>query len=105
MTYPITIVNPISLPISLLLNNIAHTNPEENNRIHISLSAKLESIIIPKNFYADKTNWREMLKISSSNVDLQLERDNALEKIPKEALVSVQTKKYSTFNIDYPVNK
>jgi len=46
-----------------------------------------------------------MLKTSSSNVDLQLERDNALEKIPKEALVSVQTKKYSTFNIDYPVNK
>ena len=58
-----------------------------------------------KNFYADKTNWREMLKISSSNVDLQLERDNALEKIPKEALDSIQTKKYSTFNIDYPVNK
>ena len=46
-----------------------------------------------------------MLKTSSSNVDLQLERDNALEKIPKEALDSVQTKKYSTFNIDYPVNK
>ncbi|MDA8734325.1 DUF2797 domain-containing protein, partial [Flavobacteriaceae bacterium] len=58
-----------------------------------------------KNYYADKTNWREMLKTSSSNVDLELERVNALEKIPKEALDSIQTKQYSTFDIDYPVNK
>ena len=37
------------------------------------------------------------LKISSSNVDLQLERDNALEKIPKEALDTIQTK--TVFNL------
>ena len=58
-----------------------------------------------KNFYADKTNWREMLKTSNSNVDLELESNKALEKLPKEALDSIQTKKYSTFNINYPVNK
>ena len=58
-----------------------------------------------KNFYADKTNWREMLKTSNSNVDLLLESNKALEKLPKEALDSIQTKKYSTFNINYPVNK
>ena len=58
-----------------------------------------------KNYYADKTNWREMLKTSSSNVDLELERVNALGKIPKEALDSIQTKKYTAFDIGYPVNK
>ena len=38
----------------------------------------------------------------STDIDLN---SSIKAKIPKEALDSVQTKKYSTFNIDYPVNK
>ena len=38
-----------------------------------------------KKHYADKTNWREMLKMDDNNVDLEKERIKALEFIPKEA--------------------
>ena len=58
-----------------------------------------------KKYYADKTNWREMLKIKNSEVDLELERINSIKRIPKEAKEFVKDKSYTTLNITYPINK
>ena len=37
-----------------------------------------------KNHYADKTNWRQMLQQESSMSDLSIEKENALDILPKE---------------------
>jgi len=58
-----------------------------------------------KKYYADKTNWREMLKTSNSTINLENERESAYQKLPKEALNSLETKIYSSLKINYPVNK
>ncbi|MAU64219.1 MAG: hypothetical protein CMC38_07775 [Flavobacteriaceae bacterium] len=58
-----------------------------------------------KKFYADKTNWREMLKIESSEVDLELEREKSIKMIPSEAKEFIKNKSYNTLNIKYPVDK
>ena len=46
-----------------------------------------------------------MLKIKSSEVDLELERINSIKMIPKEAKEFVNDKSYTTLNITYPMNK
>jgi hypothetical protein len=58
-----------------------------------------------KNHYSDKTNWREMLKTSNSNVNLEEEREKAFKKLPKEALYFTKLKNYKLLKIDYPVKK
>lgn len=58
-----------------------------------------------KKFYADKTNWREMLKMDDNNVDLEKERINALEFIPEEAKQFIKENSFSTLNIKYPVTR
>ena len=58
-----------------------------------------------KKFYADKTNWREMLKMEDNNVDLEKERINALEFIPLEAKQFIKENSFSTLNIKYPVTR
>ena len=58
-----------------------------------------------KNHYSDKTNWREMLKTSNSNVNLEKEREKAFKKLPKEALDFTELKNYNLLKIDYPVKK
>tara|TARA_B100001173_G_scaffold311196_1_gene327774 strand:+ start:3247 stop:4041 length:795 start_codon:yes stop_codon:yes gene_type:complete len=58
-----------------------------------------------KKFYADKTNWREMLKVEDNNVDLEKERINALEFIPLEAKQFIKENSFSTLNIKYPVTR
>ena len=56
-----------------------------------------------KKHYADKTNWREMLKICSSNVDLKEERLKCLNLVPNEILPYINNNEFSTLNINYPV--
>jgi hypothetical protein len=56
-----------------------------------------------KKHYADKTNWREMLKIGSSNVDLKEERLKCLNLVPNEILSYINNNEFSTLNINYPV--
>tara|TARA_B110000305_G_scaffold207821_1_gene239598 strand:- start:309 stop:1103 length:795 start_codon:yes stop_codon:yes gene_type:complete len=58
-----------------------------------------------KKYYADKTNWREMLKTENSNVDLVKERIKTLEYIPNEAKLYLENDSFSTLNIKYPVKK
>ena len=58
-----------------------------------------------KKHYADKTNWREMLKTSQSTVELENERDKAFEKLPVESSVMAKSNNFSTFIINYPVLK
>jgi len=58
-----------------------------------------------KKYYADKTNWREMLKIENSDVDLVKERIKSLEYIPNEAKLHLENHSFSTLNIKYPVRK
>jgi hypothetical protein len=56
-----------------------------------------------KKIYADKTNWREMLKMDKNNIDLQKERLNALKFIPDEAKQFIEDNSFSTLSIKYPV--
>ena len=56
-----------------------------------------------KKHYADKTNWREMLKIGSSNVDLQEERLKCLNLVPNEIVPHINNNEFSTLKINYPV--
>ena len=58
-----------------------------------------------KKYYADKTNWREMLKTENSDVDLDKERIKSLEYIPNEAKLHLGNHSFSTLNIKYPVRK
>ena len=58
-----------------------------------------------KKYYADKTNWREMLKTENSDVDLVKERIKSLEYIPNEAKLHLGNHSFSTLNIKYPVKK
>jgi len=58
-----------------------------------------------KNFYTDKTNWREMLKVSQTTVDLENEREKAFEKIPVEAQQMAKLNNFSSLKINYPVLK
>ena len=58
-----------------------------------------------KKYYADKTNWREMLKTENSDVDLVKERIKALEFIPEEAKQFIKDNSFSTLNIKYPVTR
>jgi len=58
-----------------------------------------------KKFYADKTNWREMLKLNGNNIDLEKERIKALEFIPEEAKQFIKDNSFSTLNIKYPVTR
>ena len=57
-----------------------------------------------KNYYKDKTNWREMLKINTNEFDLEKEKLKCINHLPDEV------KKYinydnKPFEISYPVNK
>ena len=57
-----------------------------------------------KEYYKDKTNWREMLKNNTNNIDLEKERLKCINHLP------VDVKKYIDNNIKtskilYPVNK
>jgi len=56
-----------------------------------------------KKHYADKTNWREMLKIGSTNMDLQEERLKCLNLVPNEIVSHINNNEFSTLNINYPV--
>ena len=58
-----------------------------------------------KKHYSDKTNWREMLKIENSSIDLEKERLNSLEFIPSEAKPFIEKKSFSTLEIKFPVTK
>lgn len=58
-----------------------------------------------KKHYADKTNWREMLKTSQSTVELKNEREKAFEKLPVESSEMAKSNNFSTFKINYPVLK
>ena len=58
-----------------------------------------------KKSYADKTNWREMLKMDDNNVDLEKERIKALEFIPEEAKQFIKDNSFSALNIKYPVTR
>ena len=58
-----------------------------------------------KKHYADKTNWREMLKTSQSTVELENEREKAFEKLPVESSEMAKSNNFSTFKINYPVLK
>ena len=58
-----------------------------------------------KNHYSDKTNWREMLKTSNSNVNIEKEREKAFKKLPKEALDITEHKNYNLVKKDYQVKK
>lgn len=58
-----------------------------------------------KKYYADKTNWREMLKTSQSTVELENEREKAFEKLPVESSEMAKSNNFSTFKINYPVLK
>ena len=57
-----------------------------------------------KEYYKDKTNWREMLKNNTNDIDLEKERLKCINYLP------VDVKKYidnniETYKILYPVNK
>lgn len=58
-----------------------------------------------KKHYADKTNWREMLKTSQSTVELENEREKAFKKLPVEYSEMAKSNNFSTFKINYPVLK
>lgn len=58
-----------------------------------------------KKHYADKTNWREMLKTSQSTVELENEREKAFEKLPVESSEMAKSNNFSIFKINYPVLK
>lgn len=58
-----------------------------------------------KKHYADKTNWREMLKTSQCTVELESEREKAFEKLPVESSEMAKSNNFSTFKINYPVLK
>ena len=58
-----------------------------------------------KKFYADKTNWREMLKTNSSSINIKNESKNALKRLPNQILSSITEKDYTALKIDYPVKK
>tara|TARA_B100001057_G_scaffold109570_1_gene107507 strand:- start:585 stop:1379 length:795 start_codon:yes stop_codon:yes gene_type:complete len=58
-----------------------------------------------KNYYSDKTNWREMLKKKNSEINLELERKKCFQNIPNEAKNSITEDSFSQTNINYPVLK
>ena len=58
-----------------------------------------------KKYYSDKTNWREMLKIDSTKIDLESERINSLKLLPKETLKLCTEQSYKEFTINYPVKR
>ena len=55
-----------------------------------------------KENYKDKTNWREMLKCKSTDLDLEKERSECLKYLPDEVLNYV-TNDSNTVKINYPV--
>ena len=58
-----------------------------------------------KNYYKDKTNWREMLKTKNLEINLELERKNCFQHIPNEAKNNISKDSFSQININYPVIK
>ena len=56
-----------------------------------------------KENYKDKTNWREMLKCKSTDVNLEKERLQCLKYLPDEVLNYV-TNDSNTVKINYPVD-
>ena len=58
-----------------------------------------------KKHYSDKTNWREMLKINNTQIDLESERINSLKSLPNEVLSFCNDQSFKTFNINYPIQK
>ena len=57
-----------------------------------------------KNYVADKTNWRKMLKNEHENEDLVKWRDDLKTYIPEEAK-DYFIESYTETNLDFPVNK
>ena len=55
-----------------------------------------------KENYKDKTNWREMLKCKSTDLDLEKEKLQCLKYLPDEVLNYV-TNDSNTVKINYPV--
>ena len=58
-----------------------------------------------KKYYSDKTNWREMLKIDSTKIDLEKERINALNLLPEKTFNLCNDQSFKEFNISYPVRR
>jgi len=58
-----------------------------------------------KNFVADKTNWRKMLKNEVEEEDLFEIRNKLAEHIPEEVVPYFLPDKSQTWNLDFPVSK
>ena len=57
-----------------------------------------------KDYYKDKTNWREMLKNNSNEIDLENEKLKCLDYLPKEVKKYINSDN-KPLEISYPVNK
>ncbi len=58
-----------------------------------------------KDYFTDKTNWREMLKVDKTDINLELKIAECISNIPNEAKKSIIKKFHSTLSINYPVEK
>ena len=58
-----------------------------------------------KNYFTDKTNWREMLKVNKTDINLESKIEECIKNIPNEAKKSIIEKSFSTLSINYPVEK
>ena len=58
-----------------------------------------------KNYFTDKTNWREMLKVNKTDINLESKIEECIKNIPNEAKKSIIKKSFSTLSINYPVEK
>ena len=57
-----------------------------------------------KEYYKDKTNWREMLKNNKTYIDLENERLECLKNLPNEVLKYISKEK-KEIEIKYPISK
>ena len=57
-----------------------------------------------KEYYKDKTNWREMLKNNKTDIDLENERLECLKNLPNEVLKYISKEK-KEIEIKYPISK
>lgn len=57
-----------------------------------------------KNYYKDKTNWREMLKINTNEFDLEKEKLKCINHLPEDVKNYINNDKIPS-KILYPVNK
>ena len=56
-------------------------------------------------YFSDKTNWREMLKVNKTDINLESKIEECIKNIPNEAKKSIIKKSFSTLSINYPVEK